>query len=117
MIRLKSELWVAAWLRNCAAAGAYAYLRRRGAADAGAIFLKLDKLNGETAIYGPAYQADYDEDALDRKFRRLHRQDVISSPEAEDILARELKFDPDLWIIEVEDRQGRIFADTAPASA
>lgn len=111
MSRLKSEIWVAAWLRTCAVAGAPAVLRQRGAAEAGAIFIKVDWLDGASSAYGPAFQGDYDADALERKFRRLHRDEKIPSLDAEDILARQNTFDPDLWIVEVEDRQGRPFAD------
>ena len=111
MTRLKTEIWVAAWIRICAAAGASAYLRRRGNAEAGAIILKVDWLDGNSAVYGPALQGDYGAGMLERKFRRLHRALVIPSADAETLLIREQSFDPDVWIVEVEDRQGRVFAD------
>ena len=49
-MRLRSDIWVSAYLRRCAAQGVVAVLRRRGAAEAGAIFVKLDRLDGTAAL-------------------------------------------------------------------
>jgi hypothetical protein len=108
-MRLKSGFWVAAYLRRCATEGAYAVLRRRGAEEGGAIFIKLDRLDGTFQIYGPAPQTDYAESASERRFSRLHDAETIDAAEAEHRLARQVNFDPDLWIVEVEDRKGRTF--------
>jgi hypothetical protein len=104
---LKSAIWVASWLRRCQVAGAFAALRRRGQEDAGAIFLKVDRLDGTSDLYGPAAQAMFDSDTPDRGFERL--MDCVASGDVEARLAREQRFDPDIWIAEVEDRQGRVF--------
>jgi hypothetical protein len=92
--------------------GAAAYLRRRGAEEAGAIFIKIDRLDGACVLYGPAPQSEV-RDGIDRTFARVHKEDWIDPAAAEARLARELKFDSDLWIVEVEDRQGRHFLDLA----
>lgn len=107
--RLKSDIWAAAWLRRCASVGASAVLRRRGAASAGAIFIKVDRLDGTAALYGPAPQSDYDEETLDRRFTRLHDAETIESLAAEERMKKEIRFDSDLWLLEVEDRAGRNF--------
>ena len=88
-------------------------LRRRGAAEAGAIFVKIDKLDGEAALYGPAPQTELAEAGIDRLWRRLHKEPWVTPLDAEDRLRKEISFDPDLWIVEVEDRQGRDFLDKA----
>jgi hypothetical protein len=110
-MRLKSAIWVAAYLRRCHAAGAFAAVRRRGSEEAGAIFIKLNRLDGTAELFGPAPQAVF-EDAhpSDRVFTRLGAQ---PGPEKiiEDRLEREVRFDPDVWIVEVEDRAGRHFLD------
>jgi len=111
-LRLRSDIWVSAYLRRCAVEGAAAYLRRRGAEAAGAIFVKVDRLDGCCALYGPAPQTETRE-GVDRLFARVHKDDWIDPPDAEARLAREQKFDSDLWIVEVEDRQGRNFLDLA----
>ena len=87
-------------------------LRRRGAPEAGAIFVKIDRLDGSAALFGPAPQSEMKE-GYDRLFARLHREQWITPVEADTKLAREITFDPDLWIIEQEDRLGRIFFDIA----
>jgi hypothetical protein len=114
-VRLRSDIWVAAYLRRCGAEGANAVLRRRGAAEAGAIFVKIDRLDGRAAVYSPAPQsvAMSTERGVERTFVRAHKPEWIGSHEAEERLDREIAFDPDLWIIEVEDRDGRVWLDLA----
>ncbi len=112
MARLRSDIWVSAYLRRCAVEGAFAVLRRRGAAEAGAIFIKIDLLDGTALLFGPAPQSELKE-GEDRIFSSLHKNTWIEPGEAEQRLAREISFDPDLWIVEVEDRQGRSFLDIA----
>ncbi len=106
--RLTSEFWVSAYLRRCAVEGVVAVLRRRGAAEAGAIMIKVDRLDGTATLLGPAPQSEAAESG-ERGFAPLHRDAVIDAGAAEDRLKRETSFDPDLWIVEVEDRQGRTF--------
>lgn len=92
-------------------------LARRGAAEAGAIFIVVDRLDGSCALYGPAAQSEVAEaDAargVERRWTRLHADQTIATTQAGARLAREVKFDADLWIIEVEDRQGRVLFDVA----
>jgi hypothetical protein len=112
-MRLRSDFWVSAYIRRCAVEGAEALLRRRGAAEAGAIFIKLDRLDGRAALFGPAPQTETGERGIERLWTRMHREEWIDPLAAEERLSREISFDPDLWIIEVEDRQGRDFLDLA----
>lgn len=111
-MRLKSAIWVSAYLRRCQAEGASAVLRRRGAEEAGAIFIKIDRLDGSIDLYGPAPQTAFDEARpIDRAFVACLKTQPVTDPEAEAYLARQLRFDSDIWIVEVEDRQGRNFLD------
>ena len=114
-MRLRSDIWVAAYLRRCASDGVSAVLRRRGAAEAGAIFVKVDLLNGRAALYGPAPQSLSIDIApgIDRLFARAHKTESIDFAEADRRLDREAAFDPDLWIVEVEDRLGEPRLDVA----
>lgn len=115
-MRLRADIFVAALIRRVAHAGAFAVLRRRGAAEAGAIFVKLDCLDGRAALFGPAPQTELAESVergIDRVFTRVHREEWIDAHEAERRLKREIDFDPDLWIVEIEDREGRAFLDLA----
>lgn len=114
-MRLRADIWVSAYLRRCAVEGAVATLRRRGAAEAGAIFVKVDRLDGRTALFAPAPQTEFSERAIERLWTRAHRDEWIESAEVEKRLTREISFDPDLWIVEVEDRQGRHWLDLPEA--
>src|SRR5690349_17137932 len=110
-MRLKSGIWVAAYIRRCQVEGAQAVLRRRGAEEAGAIFIKVSRLDGTADLYGPAPQTAFDDQPADRLFISCLPQSSPPEADAEARLAREIKFDPDVWIVEVEDRAGRHFLD------
>ena len=109
MTRLRSDFWVAAHLRRCAVEGVTAVLRRRGAAEAGAIFVKLDRLDGTASLYGPAPQSLLEESGGGRLFTSLLEN--VSPHEVEERMLREGRFDPDFWLLEIEDRDGRHFLD------
>ena len=103
-MRLKSEIWVQAFLRKCNVDGKFCAVVDKGAAEAGAIFVIINRLDGGFHLFGPAPGEVYD--ALgDRRFI-----EELAYPAAEAdvkaVLARRKKFDSDLWILEVDDRQG-----------
>ena len=115
-MRLKSGIWVAAYIRRCQIEGAQAMLRRRGADEAGAVFIKVARLDGTAEVYGPAPQSTFDEARpADRAFVHSLTTEAATEADAEAYLARQIKFDPDIWIVEVEDRAGRNFLDTVVA--
>lgn len=114
-MRLKSNIWVSAYIRRCEIEGAFAAVRRRGAEEAGAIFIKLNRLDGTGTLYGPAPQTMF-EDArpADRLFTALIGGSApVADTDIEARLTKEIRFDPDIWIVEVEDRKGRHFLDDA----
>jgi hypothetical protein len=114
-MRLKSSIWVSAYLRRCDVEGAFAAVRRRGAEDAGAILIKLNRLDGTGTLYGPAPQAMFDEARpAERLFTVLMgAQSRAPDADIETRMTKEMRFDPDVWIVEVEDRRGRHFLDEA----
>jgi hypothetical protein len=114
-MRLKSGLWVAAYIRRCNIEGVFAAVRRRGAEEAGAIYIKLNRLDGSGILYGPAPQAAFDDARpADRLFTIVAGRDTpASDADIEARLQREIGFDPDIWIVETEDRAGRNFLDGA----
>lgn len=111
-MRLTSSIWVAAHIRRCFAEGAMAAVLRHGADEAGAILVIVDRLDGTVDLYGPAPQSILAEgNPGDRLFQRL-----IEAGDREAINKRidsERRFDPDLWVVEIEDREGRSFLDLA----
>jgi hypothetical protein len=116
-MRLKSGIWVAAYLRRCQIEGAFAVVRRRGAEEAGAVFIIVNRLDGTATLYGPAPQSAFDEARpAERLFTTvLGGETPAPESEIEKRLAREMRFDPDLWIVETEDRAGRHFLDQVVA--
>ncbi len=112
-MRLKSGIWVAAYLRRANIEGAFAAVRRRGAEEAGAIFIIINRLDGTGTLYGPAPQSSFDEaQPVDRFFAAaLGGAAPVPESEIEARLAREIRFDPDIWIVEIEDRAGRHFLE------
>lgn len=114
-MRLKSAIWVAAYLRRCQSEGVFGAVRRRGAEEAGAVFVKLALLDGNAVLYTPAPQTAYEDSRpVDRVFTPSSKE---PQPEqaVEERLAKEVRFDPDVWIVEIEDRNGRHFLDLARA--
>jgi hypothetical protein len=111
-MRLKSAIWVAAYIRRCHVEGVFAAVRRRGAEEAGAISIKVNRLDGTADLYAPAPQAAFDEaQPADRAFSVALKAQPAPEADVEAYLVREARFDPDLWIVETEDRTGRHFLD------
>ena len=90
-------------LRTIAAeTGGFAAVLRRGVAEAGAIFIVHRSREGEVTLYGPAAQAAYDEEGKprDRRFARVPGPTDDETVRAR--LDKEMRFDPDLWVVEIE---------------
>src|SRR5437660_1307572 len=103
-MRLKSAIWVAAYIRRCHIEGAFACVRRRGAEEAGAIFVKVSRLDGTAELFGPAPQSVFEDTRpAERLFSRCLKDETVPEQKVEERLVRELRFDPDVWIVEVED--------------
>ncbi len=98
--RLASGLWVAAYLARLRLAAIPAYLTRRGDDTAGSVIVKLALMDGTARAFVRTW--DFASDT--RPWRVLAEGDEVAVDAA---LAREAMRDPDLWVIEVEDRQGR----------
>ncbi|HEY3638361.1 MAG TPA: DUF1491 family protein [Rhizomicrobium sp.] len=103
--RLKAGIYVKALIRRAEVAGASVYVLRHGAEEAGAIYLKLARSDRSCTVLSQARRGDgelvwmkplgdaSDEDAANKYFEK------------------QMRFDPDLWIVEIEDREGRAFVD------
>lgn len=109
-MRLKAEIWVKAYIRICMGHDVPAVVVRRGHSDAGAIYLKINRLDGTACLWGPA-PAGLEPMESDRMWSRCHETDTIAESDADQYLERQFSFDPDIWIIEVEARDGRNFLD------
>lgn len=107
-MRIKAEIWAKAYIRYCRSNGAPAMMVRRGHGDGGAIFIKINSLDGNVALYGPA-PAGLDASSDDRLWTLCLGEGAVSERDADSYLRRQAEFDPDIWIIEVEDRERRHF--------
>jgi hypothetical protein len=112
-MRLKTSIWVAAYLRRCQTEGVFGAVRRRGSEEAGAVFVKIALLDGNAMLYVPAPQTVYDDSRpIERLFMPVSKE-PIAERSVEERLQKEVRFDPDAWIVETEDRVGRHFLDLA----
>ena len=104
MSRLTADIWVSAYLRRLQLADIPAFVTARGDATAGAVVVKLNRLDGRAT----AFQRVFDPLAGRRGWVPLAEGDEA---EVDAALDRQKARDPDLWIIEVEDRAGRHLLD------
>jgi hypothetical protein len=109
-MRLRAEFWVKAYIRRCAVAGATAVVVRHGDDDAGAIFIKVNRLDGTCLLFGPA-PAGFSGAESDRRWVACVSRQGVAEGDVDALLAREASFDSDMWLVEVEDRGGRHFLD------
>jgi hypothetical protein len=105
-MRLKSDIWVQAYLRICASQGVPGVLVKRGDADAGAIYIRVSRLDGSSDLYGPAF-AGLEGTEAERRFSPCLKTATAPDADVDAYLARQSKYDSDLWVVETEDRQGR----------
>lgn len=100
--RLKTALWVNAMLRLHDQAAIPMVILRKGDADAGGVLVKLDRRENGISLWSQA------RDPQGRLFwHRPHDADSLAEAECAERIARAIRRDPDLWVIEIEDRQGR----------
>ncbi|MGZ6242528.1 MAG: DUF1491 family protein [Candidatus Binataceae bacterium] len=102
--RLKTEVRVQAWLRRCATQGLMATVARKGDVDAGALFIKVHRFGKGCEVFSGTT-------APDGTSAWLRAIGPVAEAEADLYLARQGKYDPDLWIVEIEDPQGRFAFD------
>ena len=100
--RLSTELWVGAHLRRCNDQGIFAAVLRKGDAWGGAVIVKLNLLDGTFKLLNQTRDTDGKVAWLAVQQGALMRED-----EAGAYIDRQVKRDPDLWVVEIEDKQGR----------
>ena len=104
MTRLTSEIWVAAYLTRLRLATIPAFILQKGDHTAGAVLVKLNTLDGRACCF----QRSFDLMSGERQWVVLSEGDEA---EVDASIAKQKGFDPDLWVIEVEDRAGRTLLD------
>ncbi|HSF93539.1 MAG TPA: DUF1491 family protein [Thermohalobaculum sp.] len=104
MARLATGVWVSAYLMRLSLEGISAHLVKKGDPTAGAVAVKLAFMNGRASFYTRGYGPD-------GKPCWMAQAEEAEEPEVDAALARQRSFDPDLWVIEVEDPRGRHMLD------
>ena len=103
--KLKAAIQIKAIIRRAEVAGAQAFLVRRGSEEAGALFLKVSRLDGTYTILNQARRGDGE------LVWTKPLGDAADSEALTKYLDKQKRFDPDNWILEIEDREGRAFVD------
>lgn len=100
-MRVTTEIFVSALMRRVFGDGGFAAVLRRGAAEAGAVFIVTRNRMGEAALYGPAAQTAYGSGPPgSRQFTLVGES--LDEPSLDARLAREQRFDSDIWVVELE---------------
>jgi hypothetical protein len=102
-LRLDTDIWVYALLRRADLGGAFAVVARKGDARGGAVLVKLvNRRASETRLLAEATRGDGE---------RVWMSPVATNDEAEidRYIERAVRIDPDVWVVEVDDPQGRHF--------
>ena len=99
--RLPSHVWIMAAVRHCHREGYPAFVVRKGERTTGLALVKVNCLNGSAALY--VQQRDLD-GVLG--WMPIYPDGTAEDSKAEDYIARSVKRDPDLWVIEVERADG-----------
>lgn len=100
-MRVTTDFWVSALLRRVFGAGGFAAVIKRGATEAGAVFVLTRGRMGEASLFGPAPQTSYDSAKPDERFFvAVGEGSELDALEAR--LEKERRFDPDIWVVEIE---------------
>ncbi len=107
-MRLKSEIWVKAYLRRCAVHGSSGAVLRHGDDDAGAIYIKVLRRDGLCALFGPAPAGLAGAD-FDRRWVAMMDGAFVAEKDVDARIDREARIDSDLWLVEIADQDGNDF--------
>jgi hypothetical protein len=105
MFELKTEFWAAALIRRASIAGAFAGVTRKGDTDAGAVLVKVATMDGRARLYAPARDGEGERIWLDLSAGSLGDEETAVDAH----VRKRSETDPDVWVIEIEDKFGRHF--------
>jgi len=103
-MRVTSDIWVHVFVRRETNRSAIATILKKGATEAGAIFIMENHLDGSFSLHSPAPQSLINNETDDRVFETIRHR--VKEDEVNALLDKQQKFDPDIWIIETECRTG-----------
>lgn len=103
---LTTGLWVSAQVRLCDRAFIPATVVRRGDPDVGTVLLKINRFDEGVTVFAQASTLDGEP-----AWSRGTGPKPVTEPEADAYIARQVERDPDVWVIEIEDRKGQYKLD------
>lgn len=104
--RVSTRLWVQAMIRRCSVDGVHAVLLRRGDEDRGAVMLKVNRFDAGCTVWTQTRTMDGAP-----AWMRGTGADPVAEQAADAYVERQVKRDPDLWVVEIEDRHARFMPD------
>jgi len=104
--RVSTRLWVQALIRRCSVDGVSAMLVRRGDEDRGAVMLKVNRFDAGCTVWTQTRTMDGAP-----AWMRGTGPEAVAEPVADAYVERQVKRDPDLWVVEIEDRHARFMPD------
>ena len=104
--RLKTGIWIKAQIRMCDISFIPAVIARRGDADAGQVLIRRDRRDGTFEVFARTVV-----DGGGAGWRRITGPEPVAADAAQAAIDRELGFDPDIWVLEIEDPDGRYTFD------
>ena len=104
MSRLTSSFWVQAYIKKLNLLGVPAFVVSHGDDTAGAIIVKVNKLNGDAVLFERSF-------SLDKNLNQWSKFESGDEKELDELLSRQLSRDRDLWIVEIESQEGDPFLD------
>lgn len=99
---LSTDIWVAALVKRAEMAGAFAVIARRGERQFGSVIVKVLNLRTRDAYVLREAQSN-DGTVWMRPVETLNEADLDAW------VARQVRYDPDLWLVDIEDAEGRHF--------
>ncbi|HEY6630300.1 MAG TPA: DUF1491 family protein [Rhizobiaceae bacterium] len=105
-MRVTTDFWVSALVKRVFSGGGFAAIAKRGAAEAGAVFVIVRDRMGGAALFGPAPQTSYDTAKPEERHFVRYQLDDEEALDAR--LEKEKRFDYDIWVVEIEPGQGAV---------
>lgn len=103
--RLSTSFWAEALIRRASVGGAAAFVLQKGDAERGDVLVKLALLDRTARLYAPAMDMEGGRIFIDLAMQGIGPDET----EIDQYIARACERDRDLWVIEIEDREGRHF--------
>jgi hypothetical protein len=98
--RIPTHLWLEAEIRRLSGLGTGVYVIARGDSSGGMVLQKISDMAGQCRLL--IQQRDFSGKLV---WQNALEREIVTEADADAYIARARKRDPDLWVVEVEDRE------------